>query len=288
MGTRPHDAPGHEAADPEPSGARRVVRGGSGWLRTTERAFEYWLLSYKRTWRGTVVSTFLVPVLFLAALGLGLGSFVDTGPGRAALGGQTYLDFIAPGLLAATAMQTASFESSYPVMGAWKWFKSYYAMLATPLRIVDVLVGHVIFVGFRVLTTCLVYLVVISAFGAVTSPWGVLTVVAGLLTGLAVAAPTFALATTTDRDTVLSTYFRLAILPMFLFSGAFFPIAQLPDLVRPVAYATPLWHGVELARMFAYGALEPGRILLGVGYLCLWIGAGTWWAARAFRRRLLV
>ncbi|REF35074.1 ABC transporter permease [Thermasporomyces composti] len=263
-------------------------RARTGRLRATERAFEYWMLAYRRTWRGTAVSTFLMPVLFLAALGLGLGSFVDTGPGRAALGGQTYLTFIAPGLLAATAMQTAALESSYPVMGAWKWFKSYYAMLATPLRPVDVLVGHLLFVGFRVLTTCLVYLVVISAFGAVRSPWGVLTVVAGLLTGLAVAAPTFALATIADRDTVLSIYFRLAILPMFLFSGAFFPVEQLPALVRLVAYATPLWHGVEMARMFAYGIPEPGRIVLGVGYLCTWVGAGTWWAAHAFRRRLFV
>ncbi len=256
-------------------------------MRTALRSFEYWMLLYKRTWRGTLVSSFLVPFLFLAAMGFGLGSYVDAGAGRSALGGQTYLQFLAPGLLAATAMQTASFESAYPVMGGWKWFKTYFAMLATPLGVVDVLFGHLLFVGFRVLTTCVVYLVMIAAFGAVSSPWAVLTVVAGLLTGLAIATPTFAIAMRFDRDTVLSMYFRFAILPMFLFSGAFFPANQLPALVQPVAYATPLWHGVHLARMFAQGDLAPAWIGISVAYLCLWIGAGAWWASRAFRHRLV-
>jgi lipooligosaccharide transport system permease protein len=258
----------------------------AGW-HSSLRAFEYWMVSYKRTWRGTIISSFLVPSLFLAAMGLGLGGYIDAGGGRSALGGQTYLQFIAPGLLAATAMQTAAFESSYPVMGGWKWFKTYFAMLATPLGVVDVLAGHLLFVAFRVFTTCVVYLVVITAFGAVASPWGVLAVVAGLLTGLAIAAPTFAMAVTTDRDTIFSMYFRFAILPMFLFSGAFFPVGQLPAAAQPVAYATPLWHGVHLTRMFTQGELEYAWIGGNVSYLCLWIGVGAWWAARGFRRRLV-
>jgi lipooligosaccharide transport system permease protein len=260
--------------------------GPARWGRVL-RAFEYWMVSYKRTWRGTIISSFLVPSLFLAAMGLGLGSYVDAGGGRSALGGQSYLQFIAPGLLAATAMQTASFESSYPVMGGWKWFKTSFAMLATPLGVLDVLGGHLLFVAFRVLTTCVVYLAVIAAFGAVASAWGVLAVVAGLLTGLAVAAPTFAMAVTTDRDTIFSMYFRFAILPMFLFSGAFFPVSQLPAAVQPVAYATPLWHGVHLARMFTLGEPTWWWVAGNASYLCLWIGAGVWWAARAFRRRLV-
>jgi lipooligosaccharide transport system permease protein len=82
-------------------------------------------------------------------------------------------------------------------------------------------------------------------------------------------------------------YFRFAILPVFLFSGAFFPVGQLPAAAQPVAYATPLWHGVHLARMFTQGELDYAWIGGNVGYLCLWIGAGAWWAARAFRRRLV-
>ncbi|MGW5358852.1 ABC transporter permease [Actinopolymorpha pittospori] len=256
-------------------------------VETARRALAYWMASYRRTWRGSVVSSFLVPFLYLAALGVGLGAFVDAGGGTRALGGLTYLEYIGPGLLAATALQTAAFESSYPVMGGWKWFKVYFAMLATPLGVRDVLAGHLLFVAFRVTTTCLVYLVVLTVFGAVVSPWGVLAVVAGLLTGLAVAAPTFALAVSSDRDTVFALYFRFAILPMFLFSGAFFPVTELPEAVRPVAYATPLWHGVELARMFAQGVPSWGWVAAHVGYLVLWIAGGVWWAGGAFRRRLL-
>ena len=256
-------------------------------MDTALRAFSYWMVSYRRTWRGSIVSSLLVPLLFLAAMGFGLGSFVDNGGRNEALGGQTYLQFLAPGLLAATAMQTASFESAYPVMGGWKWFKTYYAMLATPLGVVDILGGHLLFVAFRVFTTCLVYLGVIVAFGAVASPWGILTVVAGLLTGMSIAAPTFAMAMSSDRDTILSMYFRFAILPMFLFSGAFFPVSQLPAVVEPLAYATPLWHGVHLARMLAYGDLSWGWIVANVAYLCGWIAVGSWLAARAFRRRLV-
>lgn len=256
-------------------------------MDTALRAFGYWMVSYKRTWRGSIVSSLLVPFLFLAAMGFGLGSFVDAGSGPSALGGQTYLQFLAPGLLAATAMQTAAFESAYPVMGGWKWFKTYYAMLATPLGIVDVVAGHLLFVAFRVLTTSVVYLAVIAAFGAISSPWGAMTVVAGLLTGMSIAAPTFAMAMASDRDTILSTYFRFAILPMFLFSGAFFPVSQLPALVEPLAYATPLWHGVHLARLFAQGDLSTGWIAVNAGYLCLWTAAGAWLAVRTFRARLV-
>jgi lipooligosaccharide transport system permease protein len=256
-------------------------------MDTALRAFSYWMVSYRRTWRGSIVSSLLVPLLFLAAMGYGLGSYVDAGGGSSALGGRTYLQFLAPGLLAATAMQTASFESAYPVMGGWKWFKTYFAMLASPLSVLDILGGHLLFVAFRVFTTCLVYLAVIAAFGAVASPWGVLTVVAGLLTGMSIAAPTFAMAMSSDRDTILSMYFRFAILPMFLFSGAFFPVSQLPAVVQPVAYATPLWHGVHLARLLAYGDLSWGWIVLHVVYLSCWTAAGTWLAARAFRRRLV-
>jgi lipooligosaccharide transport system permease protein len=111
--------------------------------------------------------------------------------------------------------------------------------------------------------------------------------VAGLLTGMSIAAPTFAMAMASDRDTILSMYFRFAILPMFLFSGAFFPVSQLPALIVPLAYATPLWHGVHLARMFALGDVSVGWIVANAGYLCVWTAAGAWLAARAFRRRLV-
>lgn len=257
-------------------------------LVATWRAFEHHLVGYRRTWRGTIVSSFLNPILYLVAMGVGLGAFVDAGAGARSLGGQTYLQFIAPGLLAAIAMMTAAFESTYPVMSAWKWQKIYYGMLATPLRVSHVLGGHLLFVAFRVATTAVIYLLVMALFGAIASWWGLLSAVAALLVGMALAGPTFAIAVSTDRDTVFAMYFRFAIMPMFLFSGAFFPVNQLPDFIEPVAYVLPLFHGVELSRAFAGGVLEPAMIALHTGYLVAWLVGGLWLAARAFRRRLAV
>src|SRR5262245_60326360 len=111
------------------------------------RSLAYWIHQYKRTWRGRIATSVLNPAVFLAAMGLGLGSIDNSrSTSTAALGGVDYIAFIAPGLLAATAMQTAFSESTYPVMGAIKWIRTYDAMLATPLSVDDVLAGHVLWV----------------------------------------------------------------------------------------------------------------------------------------------
>ena len=148
--------------------------------------FDYWLTVYKRTWKGTMVSSFLLPMLYLAAMGIGLGSFVDSN-GTGALGGVSYLQFIAPGLLASTAMQIAVGESTYPVMSGLKWQKFYHSMIATPLRPADVVYGQLAFIAFRVFTSCAVFLVIIALFGGLKSPLGVLGLPVALLVGMAVA-----------------------------------------------------------------------------------------------------
>src|SRR5438552_13912905 len=144
------------------------------------RSLQSWGYRYKRTWRGSAVSSILQPVLFLAAMGLGLGSLVNKAhPGHANLGGVTYLDFLAPALLAAAAMQTAAMESTWPVMAAVKWLKTYDAMLATPLRVRDLLFGHLTWIAVRVTTTCAVFLAVMAMFGALKSPESVLLLPSG-------------------------------------------------------------------------------------------------------------
>src|SRR5437868_12974392 len=150
------------------------------------RSLQSWAYRYKRTWRGSAVSSILQPVLFLAAMGLGLGSLVNRGH-TSSLGGVTYLVFLAPALLAAAAMQTAAMESSWPVMAAVKWLKTYDAMLATPLRVRDVLAGHLTWITARIAMGAAVFTVVMAAFGAVKSPEGVLLLPAAVLTGLAFA-----------------------------------------------------------------------------------------------------
>jgi len=251
------------------------------------RAFAYWFAQYRRTWRGTSITTVLEPLGFLAAMGLGLGVLVDRGTGSATLDGISYLQFIAPGLLAATAMQTAAFESTYPVMGAIKWHRTYHAQLSTPLRVVDLVAGHLLFVAMRLALTAAVFLAIMGLFGAISSPLAVLALPTTVLTGLAFAPAIFAFAATRENDSGFAMLFRFGIMPMFLFSGTFFPVEQLPDWLEPVAWVVPLWHGVDLARDLSLGqaALLPSAVHLA--YLAAWAGAGFWLAQRTFDRRLV-
>src|SRR4029450_8995813 len=158
--------------------------------------------------------------------------------------GVTYLEFVAPGLLAATAMQIASFEASWPVLSAIKWSPQYHAMLATPLRIADLVLVHQAFISFRMFMTATVYLAAIAAFGAVESPLGILAIPVTVLVGLAFAAPIAAWGAHTETEVSFVAIFRFVILPMFLFSGTFFPISTLPALLEVLAWLTPIWHGV--------------------------------------------
>ena len=248
------------------------------------RAYEHWLAQYKRVWRGTIGTSLVNPLLYLAALGVGLGTIVDRSPNAPA--GVPYLDFIAPGLLAAAAMQTAATESSWPVMGAIKWTRTYYAMTATPLSERDVLIGHQLFVVTRVLTASAAYLAVVAAFGAVNSWLGLLAIPVAVLIGTAFSMPMAAYSATSESDSSFPPIFRFVIVPMFLFSGTFFPVSQMPLALELLAYVTPIWHGVELCRGLMLGTIELLPALGHVGYLLAWTVAGLVLARRAYRKRL--
>ncbi|SED76509.1 ABC transporter permease [Jiangella alba] len=251
--------------------------------RMAGRAFAYWLTNYRRVWQGTIISGFLGPLFFLVAMGFGLGSLVD-GDGLAAPG---YVEFIAPGILAAQAMQTAVGESTFPVMGALKWQRQYHAMLAAPLGVADLVLGHVAFVAMRVAITSVAFAVVAVALGAITSWWVLLAVPAAMLTGLAFTTPVFAFAARQDNDAGFNVLFRFVVMPMFLFSGTFFPVSQLPGVLEAVAMATPLWHGVELCRGLVLGTATAAGSIGHVAYLALWAVGGLWLAFASFRKRLV-
>lgn len=247
--------------------------------------FRFWLTNYRRTWQGSIYSGVLNPVLYLGAMGLGLGTLVDA-RGTASLGGVSYLTFLAPGLLAAAAMQTAMGESTYPVYGSVKWLKTYQAAIATPLRPADLFHGHLFFTTLRLAMNSAVFLAVMAAFGAVQSPWAIICLPAAVLTGMAFATPIEAYAMTCTKDTSFAMLFRFGIIPLFLFSGTFFPITQLPVYVRPLAYVTPLWHGVALCRSLSLGTAQPGASAIHVGYLAAVTIAGILAGNRTYRRRL--
>lgn len=251
------------------------------------RLLDYWLTVLRRTWRGSVVSSFVLPLLYLSAMGVGLGSFIDDNAGPRALGGISYLLFLAPGLLATTAMQIGIGESTYPVMGGFKWHRSYFSMAATPLRPVDIVTAQLLFVGVRGLMACGVFLVVLAAFGALASWPGALAALAVVtLLGLAHAAPMTGLTARMKSERGFALIFRLGLMPMFLFSGAFFPISQLPTAVVWLAYLTPVWHGVELTRMCTLGSVDAAAAALHAGYLLLWLAGGWLYAFTGFARRL--
>lgn len=251
----------------------------------------YWMTVWRRTWKGTAVTSFVIPFLTLTGMGVGLGTFIDdnTTPQDAALGGLSYLAFIGPGLLAVTAMQTAIEETTFPIMSGFKWHRFYYSMAASPLEVSDIVAAQLAFVVARVLTTCTVFLGVLALYGALDSVIGsLLTLPVIVLVGLSYAAPMAATSARMTNEAGFALVFRLGIMPMALFSGAFFPIDQLPEAVRWVAYLTPIWHGVDLCRMLTTGTVEALPALGHVLYLCAFAVVGWVLAVRWFGRRLIV
>ena len=250
----------------------------------TLRIVETQASAYRRVWMGSVITSFATPLLFLLAMGMGMGTLVDRGGG---VGGVAYLSFLAPGLLVATGMQVAATESAWRVNGAIKWQKTYHAALATPVGTGDLASGHLIWVGVRVFLSAVVFALVMTAFGAASPAGALLATVPAVLTGLAFAGPITAFSASLDNDYYLAGLFRFGIVPMFLFSGTFFPVSQLPAWSQPVAFLTPLWHGVQLARAAALGVETYFSAAAHVGYLLVWIVAGWALAVWRFRVRLV-
>ena len=248
------------------------------------RSYEFWVAQYRRVWRGTIVTSVVNPVFYLGALGVGLGTLVNKS--SAPPGGVTYAHFVAPGLLAAAAMQIGSTESSWPVLGSFKWTRTYFAQAATPLGPGTILAGHQLFVVTRLLTSAFMYVLVIAAFGAFHSWLGILALPAAVLTGMAFAAPFAAYAASTESDSAFVAINRFVIVPMFLFSGTFFPVSRLPRPLELVAYVTPLWHGVDLCRGLTLGTTDAALAAGHAAYLLALMVAGIAIARGTYGRRL--
>jgi lipooligosaccharide transport system permease protein len=227
---------------------------------TMTRVIEHRALQYRRTFRASLFSSFGIPVLFLTAMGLGLGGYVDQNPDPA-LAGLTYLQFLAPGLLAATVMQSGSFEAAFPILGGLQWNKIFHAMFATPIRALDVTLGNIVWIALRLTLVAIVFAIVIVAFGASRSPLIVLAIPAAVLTGLSFATPIMAFTATQRTPDKFASLFRFGITPLFLFSGTFYPIESLPELIRPIAWISPLWHGVDLCRSLMLGTVDRDPLL---------------------------
>ena len=267
-----------------------------GGVIGVRRVYGYMLLRYKRTWRGTLTTSFLYPLLYLLAMGVGLGHLVDQhlagtagtagSGGLGPRGGVTYVQFIAPSLLAATAMQLGFNEATYPVMQGFKWGRAYFAMISAPIPMRHIHLGHLAWIATRLATAATVFLAIIAIFGDVGSFWAVLALPCAVLTGLAFASPMMAFTARQENDNVFSLIYRMGVIPLFLFSGTFFPLAQLPGWLQVVARVTPLYHGVALCRGLVNGnlALIPG--LVHAAYLLAMVVIGIAWARKTYPARL--
>ncbi len=256
-------------------------------LAAAGRVFEHRLYQYRRSYRGSIFTSFVNPTLFLLAMGMGLGSYVNA-QSPDAFGRVPYLRFLAPGLLVGSAMQVAIFESTFPVMIGLVWRRIFHAMYATPIGPRAVAVGTMLWIAFRLALVSSVFLLVSAFFGAVVSPLALLAIPAAVLTGLAFAGGMGAFMATRRNPNAFSAIFRWVITPLFLFSGTFFPLDSLPPSIQPIAWISPLWHGVELARGAMLGTLleNPVRALVHVGVLLTLVGVGGALFVRNVRRKL--
>jgi len=246
------------------------------------RALERELLVYVRTWRGNAFTAIVQPLLFLGAMGIGLGGLVDRGAGA---GGLDYVDFVTPGLLAASALITAGGEALWPIMGGVKWMGQFNSMVTTAMTPGDVYGGLVLSAAVRAAVAAAFFLAVASPLGGTSSWWAPLAVVPAVLLAAATTAVLAAFAVTQQSDETFPLVMRLGIIPLFLFSGTFFPVDQLPGALEPLVWASPLWHAVEPARDLTTGAVgltTPLHLLV----LLAITAAAVPFGVRNFARRL--
>lgn len=266
---------------------RAPEQGSASALSTMSRVVEHRAIQYRRTFRASIFSSFGVPVLFLTAMGFGLGGYVDRSA-DAVLSGVSYLQFLAPGLLAATVMQTGSFEASFPILNGLQWGRIFHAMVATPLRARDVVLGNLAWIAIRLTLVATIFSIVIVLFGASRSPMIVLAIPIAVLVGLAFAAPIMAFTATQRTPDKFAQIFRFGITPLFLFSGTFFPTASLPGVLQPVAWLSPLWHGAEVTRGLMLGTIgeAPVLALIHIAVLVAILVLGAMAAIRKIDARL--
>lgn len=248
------------------------------------RVARYHALVYRQLWRGSVATTIIGPVLYLVAMGIGVGSLIDDGPTSAL--GVPYIEFVAPGLLAAGAMQTAMAQALYPVHGSVRWERTAYGLAATPLRPIDIAVGLQAWLALHMLLAAAVFLAVATAAGAVRSPLGLAAPAVAALGGLAYSTFGAAWAMSRDSEQSFQAVLRLGILPSFLLSGTFFEISQLPLVLEVVAWLTPLWHSVSLVRGLTAGTVGLEAALGHVAVITAYLAVGMVMAARAYQSRL--
>lgn len=269
-------------------------------LESAERARNFGSFYYMEHWlrqlRGygwTVLMTAVgTPLVYLFAMGVGLATLVDANTNAAldAGNGQSvpYLVFVAPALLATAAIMVASEENTYSVMSGFKWRKTYYGPNASPLQSHQLVNGHSMGVLARLLLTTGLYFLCLVLFGAVPEATGWVMIFTAALGGMSFGLPLMAYSASIEDDRgQFALVQRFIVMPLFLFSGTFFPLEAMPLVVRWIGWVSPLWHSTELGRVLSYGSAEPVWLtVLHVVYLVVLCIAGWFFARRIYVRRL--
>jgi lipooligosaccharide transport system permease protein len=252
---------------PSPRGAFRV------WQRN--------LTIFRKYWKSIMFPNFVEPLLYLGALGLGLGAFIQQG----GINGQEYVAFIAPGLLASNAMFAASFESTFDTFVKLRFDKVYDAIITTPVNAEDVVAGEYLWAGTRSALYGTAFLLVLVALGLVGSPWAVLIPPALLLIGIMFSVMGTLFTSLIYQIDYFSYYFTLVVTPLFLVSGIFFPVDDFPAPVPQIAWFTPLYHAVNLCRALASGPSP--AVLVDVAWILVFTGVLALVPIQIMRRRLI-
>ena len=242
-----------------------------------------------RAYGGVILfSSTFQPIMYILAMGLGLGVLVGAETDFSAYGAESYLMYIAPAILASTVAMTAGVEFTFPVMEGFKWRRLFFGAQATAVAPQQVALGYILGVSCRFALHGLIFTAVLYAFGALTSGWAVLMVFSGLLGGLAIGLPIMAyMSSLRDEKGNAAIIQRFIIMPLFLFSGTFYPLTNLPQFLQVIGWVSPIWHANELGRVLAFGQPTPGWLVaVHIGYV-LTIIVLAWLAVRwVFVRRL--
>lgn len=253
------------------------------------RVIEHHLLVYRRVWKSNAVGSIIRPLMYVLGMGLGVGTLVDEGPQRdQLLNDLTYFEFFAPAIIATTAMMVLTNDSLWPIRGGFFWFGTFHSQASSPLdpaHIASGVLGWHFIKGVLSAGGVSLVLILFSA----TRSWGLLlATLFGAVAGVAYSAPLTAWSAQCKDDMMYPNVMRFLIMPMFLFSGAFYPLSQLPQWMQLIARCTPIWHGVELTRGATHGLLSFGATVGHLLYLTAWIVVGWVLARREFIRKLRV
>ena len=254
---------------------------------TAVRVWENHLIRYRKIWGSHLLGAFVQPVLYLFAMGLGVGALIDRNASSIVLlDGVSYFAFLAPALLATTGMMSGGQTSLWEVADGFIWSHRYQAMASTPLTPREIADGLALWHATRTALAVTAVAAVLALFDE-TRTWGLLVAIpVGVLTGLAFALPISAWSSTRKNGSSFPAVIRFVLIPMFLFGGAFFPIDLLPDWLQPVAYVTPLWHGIELCRGAVISSFDAEPVALHLAVLIAYAGAGLLACRIAFSKTL--